>query len=231
MSPQDPATFRTRPEHRWPVLIALAVGTGLYAVLPSEASGVLRYVVVGAGVLCAIPMIATNPARLTRDSRLGRGFALAFTALLLLANQVALVLLIRQLLQGEGEGATTLLGAAQVWAINVIGYAVVYWEMDRGGPIARRRDLRDALPAADFQFPQDSDGDAVSEVRRRSSDVDDWAPGYVDYLYFSASNAMAFSPTDVMPLTARAKLFMMVQAVSGFILLALVIARSVNVLN
>jgi uncharacterized membrane protein len=231
VSPQDPATFRTRPEHRWPVLIALAVGTGLYAVLPSEASGVLRYVVVGAGVLCAIPMIATNPARLTRDSRLGRGFALAFTTLLLLANQVALVLLIRQLLQGEGEGATTLLGAAQVWAINVIGYAVVYWEMDRGGPIARRRDLRDALPAADFQFPQDSDGDAVSEVRRRSSDVADWAPGYVDYLYFSASNAMAFSPTDVMPLTARAKLFMMVQAVSGFILLALVIARSVNVLN
>lgn len=213
------------------MLIALAVGTGLYAVLPSEASGVLRYVVVGAGVLCAIPMIATNPARLTRDSRLGRGFALAFTALLLLANQVALVLLIRQLLQGEGEGATTLLGAAQVWAINVIGYAVVYWEMDRGGPIARRRDLRDALPAADFQFPQDSDGDAVSEVRRRSSDVDHWAPGYVDYLYFSASNAMAFSPTDVMPLSSRAKLFMMVQAVSGFILLALVIARSVNVLN
>ncbi len=42
---------------------------------------------------------------------------------------------------------------------------------------------------------------------------------------------MAFSPTDVMPLSSRAKLFMMAQAVSGFILLALVIARSVNVLN
>ncbi len=34
-----------------------------------------------------------------------------------------------------------------------------------------------------------------------------------------------------MPLSSRAKLFMMAQAVSGFILLALVIARSVNVLN
>lgn len=231
MNPQDPAAFRTRPEHRWPVLIALAVGTGLYAVLPSEASGVLRYVVVGVGVLCAIPMVATNPSRLTRESRWGRGFALAFTTLLLLANQIAFGLLVHQLLQGEGSGAATLLGAAQVWAINVIGYAVVYWEMDRGGPIARRRDARDALPAADFQFPQDSDRDAVSEVRRRSSDVEDWAPGYVDYLYFSASNAMAFSPTDVMPLTARAKLFMMAQAVSGFVLLALVIARSVNILN
>lgn len=227
----DRAGFRTRPEHRWPVLIALGVGTGLYAVLPSDASGILRYVVVIAGVLCAIPMVVTNPARLTRESRVGRGFALAFTTVLLLANQVALLLLVQQLLRGEGSGATTLLGAAQVWAINVIGYAVVYWEMDRGGPIARRRDARDALPAADFQFPQDSDRDAVSEVARRSSDVEDWAPGYVDYLYFSASNAMAFSPTDVMPLSSRAKVFMMVQAISGFILLALVISRSVNILN
>lgn len=230
MSDRESAAFRTRPEHRWPVLIALAVGTGLYAVLPSDASGALRYIVVAAGVLCAIPMVVTNPSRLTRESRVGRGFALAFTALLLAANQVALFLLVHQLLRGEGSGAATLLGAAQVWAINVIGYAVVYWEMDRGGPIARRRDPRDALPAADFQFPQDSDRDAVSEVARRSSGVEDWAPGYVDYLYFSASNAMAFSPTDVMPLSTRAKLFMMAQAISGFILLALVIARSVNVL-
>ncbi len=231
MSTQDAAGFRTRPEHRWPVLIALAVGAGLYAFLPSEASGILRYIVVGVGALCVIPMVVTNPSRLTRPSRIGRGFAIAFTALLLVANQIALVLLLQQLLRGEGSGAATLLGAAQVWAINVIGYAVVYWEMDRGGPIARRRDAREELPAADFQFPQDSDRDAVSEVARRSSDVADWAPGYVDYLYFSASNAMAFSPTDVMPLTGRAKLFMMVQAISGFVLLALVIARSVNILN
>ncbi len=207
------------------------MGTGLYAVLPSEASGILRYVVVVVGTLCAIPMVVTNPSRLTRDSRIGRVFAIAFTVILLVANQIAFFLLVNQLLQGQGSGASTLLGAAQVWAINVIGYAVVYWEMDRGGPIARRRDARDELPPADFQFPQDSDRDAVSEVARRSSDTEDWAPGYVDYLYFSASNAMAFSPTDVMPLSSRAKLFMMVQAVSGFILLALVIARSVNILN
>lgn len=207
------------------------MGTGLYAVLPSEASGILRYVVVVVGILCAIPMVVTNPSRLTRDSRIGRVFAIAFTVILLVANQIAFFLLVNQLLEGQGSGASTLLGAAQVWAINVIGYAVVYWEMDRGGPIARRRDARDELPPADFQFPQDSDRDAVSEVARRSSDTEDWAPGYVDYLYFSASNAMAFSPTDVMPLSSRAKLFMMVQAVSGFILLALVIARSVNILN
>ena len=231
MTTPDVRDFRTRPEHRWPVLIALAVGVGLYAVLPSEVSGALRYVVVGVGVLCAVPMIVTNPARLSRETWVGRGFAIGFVALLLVANQVTLVLLVKQLLDGQGSGAVTLLGAAQVWAINVIGYAVVYWEMDRGGPVVRRRDPRDALPAADFQFPQDSDRDAVSEVARRSSEIEDWAPGYVDYLYFSASNAMAFSPTDVMPISTRAKLFMLAQAVSGFILLALVISRSVNIIS
>lgn len=231
MTSREHEGFRTRPEHRWPVLIALGVGTGLYAVLPSDVSGALRYIVVGAGILCAIPMVITNPRRLSRETWVGRGFALGFVAVLLAANQVTFFLLVQQLLNGQSGGAVVLLGAAQVWAINVIGYAVVYWEMDRGGPVARRRDPRHELPPADFQFPQDSDGDAVSEVKRRSSNTGDWAPGYIDYLYFSASNAMAFSPTDVMPLSVRAKLFMMVQAITGFVLLALVIARSVNVLS
>lgn len=231
MTSSDHADFRTRPEHRWPVLISLGLGTVLYAVLPSDVSGVLRYVVVGASILCAIPMVITNPRRLNRETWVGRGFALGFVAVLLAANQVTFFLLVQQLLDGESGGAVVLLGAAQVWAINVIGYAVVYWEMDRGGPVVRRRDPRDQLPPADFQFPQDSDRDAVREVARRSSDVEDWAPGYIDYLYFSASNAMAFSPTDVMPLSVRAKLFMMMQALTGFVLLALVIARSVNVLS
>ncbi|MCC4248933.1 DUF1345 domain-containing protein [Microbacterium testaceum] len=231
MTSRESAGFRTRPEHRWPVLIFLALGTLLYAVLPSDVSGALRYVVVAASVLCAIPMLIAHPTHLDRDSRVGRAFALAFVAVLLAANQVAFVLLVGQLLNGQGNGAVTLLGAAQVWAINVIGYGAIYWEMDRGGPVARRRDPRDQLQPADFQFPQDSDGDAVSEVKRRSSSTADWAPGYIDYLYFSASNAMAFSPTDVMPLSVRAKLFMMVQAITGFVLLALVIARSVNILS
>jgi hypothetical protein len=41
---------------------------------------------------------------------------------------------------------------------------------------------------------------------------------------------MAFIPTEVMPLTARAKGFMGLQAFTGFVLLALVISRAVNIL-
>lgn len=74
------------------MLIFLALGTLLYAVLPSDVSGALRYVVVGASVLCAIPMLIAHPTRLDRDSRVGRAFALTFVAVLLAANQVAFFL-------------------------------------------------------------------------------------------------------------------------------------------
>jgi len=41
---------------------------------------------------------------------------------------------------------------------------------------------------------------------------------------------MAFSPTDVMPLAAWAKLTMAVQSVVSLLILGLVVARAVNVL-
>jgi uncharacterized membrane protein len=103
--------------------------------------------------------------------------------------------------------------------------------MDRGGPVPRRRDQRKDLPKADFRFPQDEDHDAIDEVRAGSSAHSDWVAGYIDYLYFSATNSMAFSPTDTMPLTARAKALMLLESFTGFVILALVIARAVSLLG
>ena len=54
---------------------------------------------------------------------------------------------------------------------------------------------------------------------------------FVDYAYFALTNMMAFSPTDVMPMTVRAKLLMAYQSLTGFVLLALVVSRAVNILN
>jgi uncharacterized membrane protein len=58
----------------------------------------------------------------------------------------------------------------------------------------------------------------------------DWEPGFVDYLYVSFTNAMAFSPTDVMPMTRWAKLTMLTQSVISVVTLVLVVARAVNIL-
>jgi hypothetical protein len=59
---------------------------------------------------------------------------------------------------------------------------------------------------------------------------EDWTPGFVDYLFVSFTNAAAFSPTDTLPLTQRAKLLMMVQAGISIMTLAIVASRAVNIL-
>ena len=224
----DPA----RAERRWPAAIALIVALTLYALLPSSFFPALRYVVVGIGLVLLIPLFAVNPVRLRRETPLTRWLSIGQTLLLLLANQVALVQLIVQLVTGsKDDGPTLLLAALQVWIANVIVFALLYWELDRGGPVTRTRATRKSLPWADFRFPQDEDHDAVDEVAARSSVKDDWTPSFVDYLYFSSSNSMAFSPTDTMPLSHRAKLLMLIESFAGFVMLALVIARAVSLLG
>jgi len=59
----------------------------------------------------------------------------------------------------------------------------------------------------------------------------DWRPTFLDYLYISVTNVVAFSPTDTMPLTRWAKAMMTVQAMVALSTAALVIARAVNVLG
>ena len=77
-------------------------------------------------------------------------------------------------------------------------------------------------PWPDFLFSQMAD-DAPAPRR--------WMPGFVDYLYLSATNSTAFSPTDVMPLSHTAKLLMLAQSTTSFALVTLVTARAVNVLS
>jgi uncharacterized membrane protein len=221
-----------RAEHRWPAVIALLLALGLYATLPSTFLPPLRYAVVAIGLLMLIPLIGLNPARLRRQTRWSKYLATGQALLLVAANEVALVQLIILLTSsGKQDGPTLLLAALQVWVTNIIGFALVYWELDRGGPVSRRHAERKDLPAADFRFPQDEDHDAVEEVATRSSVKTGWVASFVDYLYFSASNSMAFSPTDTMPLSPRAKIFMVIEAAGGFVLLALVIAHAVALIN
>ena len=58
-----------------------------------------------------------------------------------------------------------------------------------------------------------------------------WAPVFFDYFYTSFTNATAFSPTDVMPLTRWAKFAMMLESALSLMLAVLVIARAVNILK
>ena len=56
-------------------------------------------------------------------------------------------------------------------------------------------------------------------------------PELLDYLYVSFTNATAFSPTDTMPLSQRAKLLMTAQSLSALLTIGLIVARAVNILT
>ncbi|MDQ0575293.1 hypothetical protein [Agromyces albus] len=221
----------TEAEHRWPAVVGLLAALALYAFLPNELVGGLRFVVVGAGLASLIPLVAVNPHRLIRQTAWSRALSVGLALLLVLANQVTLVLLVFKLVEGRHDAPGLLIAALQVWVANVIGFALLYWDMDRGGPVVRTTWARTELPAADLRFSQDEDEDAVAEVAVRSSAVHDWTPSFIDYFYTSLSNSMAFSASDSMPLSQRMKLLMGLQAFGGFVILALVIARSVSILD
>jgi uncharacterized membrane protein len=52
-----------------------------------------------------------------------------------------------------------------------------------------------------------------------------------DYLYVALTNAIAFSPTDTMPLTRRAKGPLAAESLISYVVVILVVARAVNVLG
>lgn len=61
-------------------------------------------------------------------------------------------------------------------------------------------------------------------------DVATWRPTFLDYLFVAFTAATAFSPTDTMPLSARAKVMTAAASSVSMLTLAVVAARAVNVL-
>ena len=172
-------------------------------------------------ILLLVGLTIANPKRIDRQSRLLRTVSLALIGVISIANASTAARLIVDLVRGTGIRAPSelLLTGAAIWLTNVIVFGLWYWEFDRGGPVARAYARKD-FP--DFLFPQM----ATPEVMPPN-----WEPAFVDYLYMSFTNATAFSPTDVMPLSRWAKLTMMAQSAVSLITLALVIARAVNILR
>jgi hypothetical protein len=221
-----------RGEARLPPTIAVLVAVALYAVLPEPLLVGPRLLIPGLELVLLVVLIATNPWRLTRQTRWSRVASLVLAGLVAVSNLVTLVLLVAVLVGDQDTAGTSLLLAAlQVWATNVIAFGLIYWELDRGGPVARTQKARRELPLADFRFTQDETQDTVVEVSAGSSVKADWISTFVDYLYLSTTNSSAFSPTDTMPLTSRAKILMGVQATAALVTSLVVIARAVGALG
>jgi hypothetical protein len=149
----------------------------------------------------------------------GRRPALVLLGIVFGGNLIALGVLVAALVRAHGDdlgGGQLLFSAAAIWLTNVAVFGLSFWELDRGGPAARRGDAPDA---PDLRFPQDE----LPDQR--------WQPTVWDYLYVGLTNATAFSPTDAMPLRLRTKGLMGIEGVVSLILVVLVTARAVNVLG
>ena len=151
-----------------------------------------------------------------------RTASLVLLAVIVLGNVLGLALLVTALVSTSSDalgGGQLLFTAAAIWTANVIVFGMCYWDVDDGGPFERARRKR---TTPDFQFPQDENPGLAPES---------WRPRVWDYLFVSLTSATAFSPTDSMPLTLKAKLLVGVESVVSLVLVVLVTARAVNVLG
>lgn len=133
----------------------------------------------------------------------------------LLFNMTALV----EVLSGVSSRVARLLlqDVVLMAASNILIFSIWYWVIDPPGVDETRRDEA----AWDFLFPQ------------RAASVphyETWEPRYSDYLYLAFTTSFAFSPTDTLPLTRRAKLLMLLQAVISIVTLTVIAGAAINIL-
>lgn len=220
---QLPAWRRvTQGEARWQVAICTAVAIALQVAVPGRLvllSPSWALPALQGAMLVAL--VVVNPHRIDRQSRALRLFSLTLAALISFANAWSLERLAAGLVDGRQhwQAGPLLITGGAIWLTNVIVFGLWYWEFDRGGPVARAL-ATDPYP--DFQFPQ-----MVSPEMAPPH----WEPQFADYLYLAFTNASAFSPTDVMPLSRWAKLAMTLQSAISIVTVALVVARAVNILQ
>ncbi len=205
----------------WHVQLTILVALILQITLPDKFVAGPRYVLPFLETILLLSLLATTQRLALIKSALRRINIVGLIALISIANIYALQRLSHELLVGGkvSNGHALIRAAINIYLTNIIVFALLYWEVDGGGPLKR---TWDNLRNRDFLFPQMTVPDLAPK---------NWIPRFVDYLYLSATNALAFSPTDTMPLSRAAKLLMLAQSLVSLTTLGLVAARAVNILS
>jgi len=209
----------------WPAQLTVAAAIALALDLPSKITIAQVWLLPSIEGVLLLGLIMTTPWVPLHRHAQRRAVALGLVGLVTTSNLVNLSLLVHDILHKNLPGHALLLAGVEIWLTNVLLFTVLYWELDRGGPIARHMpELTppDFLQPPDFLFVQMTDPKLGGL---------DWIAGYIDYLYTSFTNATAFSPTDTMPLTPAAKLLMLVQSGASLLTLGVVFARAINILT
>jgi hypothetical protein len=218
------ARHEARTEATFFLLIALAllIALGLVSVheqwhLRGDALGGWLWLLLCVPELILLAFVQLS-ARIADHVEVHRALQGLF-ALVVLGNAIGLGVVVYSLLTQNLHGGQLLATAVVVWFTNVIVFGLWYWTLDGGGPVQRalhNRELRD------FQFPQDENPQLASSA---------WYPRLEDYTYIAFTNAIAFSPTDAMPLTRWAKWLMALESGLSVVAILVLAARAVNVIG
>lgn len=209
----EPQKIRVVPH--WNALLALLAIGVLYALLPDKVSigpSWLLLAVEGVFLFAFAIAILTRSRISPVTLRVGSLILLGIVTLTLVVGIGHLV----TTLKGNVNGFNLIRSGLLLYGFNVLVSSLWYWEIDGGGPEERRQSTPQA---ADFLFPQQLGGH-----------VGTWAPHFFDYLYVAFTGATAFSPTDTMPLSHRAKFLMMVEAILALIIISFVVSRAINII-
>jgi hypothetical protein len=218
---EEPNQVR-RIESRWLVTLAVIAVFVLLLFLPARVR--VFPIWVGCALVSALiaPMVALS---LATDKRRWLHIESTATLVFIVITGFALLynlqFLLSQMVRGEVKltGFTLLTSSIAVWATNVLIFSLVYWRIDRGGPEAR---ANQATPKPDWLFPQQT----VPELAPNG-----WCPSFIDYLFLAFCTGTAFSPTEALPLTSRAKALMMLESVLSLVTIITVLARAINILG
>jgi hypothetical protein len=219
--------FRDRgPSLALVILIMVAVSLGqtgisytmafgaLRVLLPRDRSGIATSLVILRFGLVALMAVLWA---LRRKHALFQLIVIA-NALFTLALLIQTSSLISALFGGASEAVNALMLDVVLMATsNILLFSVWYWLIDPPGI----EDDSHADEPWDFLFPQ------------RSSPLphyDGWVPRYADYLFVAFTTSFAFSPTDTLPLSRRAKMLMLLQAAISVVTLTGVAGSAINIL-
>jgi hypothetical protein len=205
------------PMSRLAALIGALILGGLFAALPEHITlglGWIPLIIILIIVLAiAFPYLIRHPFSPTTT----RVLSLIILGVVTLALLGAVDLMIYTLPnRSQSQAGMLLQTAGLLWFANIFVFALWYWELDGGGPVQRHRNKHQA---ADFMFPQQTDGN----TRR-------WVPHFLDYLFVAFTAATALSPTDTYPLSRWAKMLMMIEAIIAMLTIVILAGRAVNIL-
>jgi uncharacterized membrane protein len=204
-------------ESRLPPTLAIAFVSLLAVAFPERYALGGRWAPLAWGAALVIAMIL--PLELSRSPRAHALRRLTSTAVVTgasLMNVYFLVDLVYRLVYvpTEVKGILLIRAAAVIWLANIVIFSLWFWHLDRGGPEGRASSPQGRV---EFGFPDNPEPG--------------WKPTFLDYLFVAFTVALAFSPTDTMPLSHRTKMLMATEALVSFVTIAIVAARAVNILT